>query len=68
MFRRELEERAALLCRLGYPKRQARARLGANVAWDFEIGAGDAPAAKEIDAVVDAVYKRGGARSGPPSV
>ena len=68
MYRRELEERAALLFRLGYPKASARARLAANVAWDFEIGGGAAPAGGEIDAVVDAVYRRGGLRSGPPTV
>ncbi len=69
MYRRELEERAALLYRLGFPKRQARARLAANVAWDFEVGGGgSAPPVKEIDAVVDAIYQRGGLRSGTPTV
>ncbi len=63
MYRRELEDRAALLYRLGYSKPRARARLLANVAWDFEIGAGAAPSAKEVTAVVDAVYKRGGPSS-----
>ncbi|MSP61121.1 MAG: hypothetical protein EXR72_12405 [Myxococcales bacterium] len=67
MYRRELEERAALLFRLGYAQPRARARLVANVAWDFEIGGGG-PAAQEIDAIVEAVYRRGGLRSGAPTV
>ncbi len=68
MYRRELEERAALLYRLGFPKGRTRARLVANVGWDFEIGGGPAPTSKEIDAVVDGVYRRGGSRSGAPTV
>lgn len=68
MYRRELEERAALLFRLGFPQARARARLTANVAWEFEIGGGGAPSAREIEAVVDAVYRRGGLRSGAPTV
>jgi hypothetical protein len=68
MYRREIEERAALLHRLGYPRPLARARLLANARWDFEIGADDAPAPSEIEALIDAVYRRGGARSGPPTV
>ena len=38
MYRSELEERAALLQRLGYAKDKARARLAANLAWDFPDG------------------------------
>ena len=38
MYRGELEERAALLQRLGYDKDRARARLAANLAWDFRDG------------------------------
>jgi len=69
MYRREMEERAALLFRLGFPQARARDRLAANVAWDFEIGGGSsAPAKKEIDQVVDAIYRRGGLRSGAPTV
>jgi hypothetical protein len=69
MYRREIEERAALLHRLGYSRARAAARLKSNVAWDFEIGGGgDAPAAGEIDAAVAAVYQRGGARGGAPTV
>ena len=68
MYRHELEERAALLHRLGYSRERTRARLAQNVAWDFEIGAGPGPAPAEIDAVVEAVFRRGGTGSGPPSV
>ena len=38
MYRSELEDRAALLHRLGYAKDKARARLAANLAWDFPDG------------------------------
>jgi hypothetical protein len=66
MYRRELEERAALLFRLGYPAKRAKDRLAANVAWDFELH-GRPKHASEIDKIVDAVYRRGGG-SGPPTV
>jgi hypothetical protein len=68
MFRREVEDRAALLHRLGYSRARARARLLANARWDFEIGASDGPTPAEIESLLDAVYKRGGPRSGPPAV
>lgn len=68
MYQRELEERAALLYRLGYPKAVARARLASNVAWDFQIGADDPPSAGDIETVVDSIYRRGGMSSGAPSV
>ena len=67
MYRRELEERAALLHRLGYSAKSARARLHANVAWDFELH-GRPRHAAEIDKIVDAVYRRGGRSGGTPSV
>jgi hypothetical protein len=55
MYRAELEERAALLHRLGHGKQQTRARLAANLAWDFAPDASPlAPAA--LDAIVDRVY------------
>jgi hypothetical protein len=52
MYRTELEERAALLHRLGYSREQTRARLLANLDWDFgAVGPLDAP-------VVEAIVER----------
>ncbi len=67
MYRRELEERAALLHRLGYSAKRCKLRLHANVAWDFELH-GRPKHAQEVDKIVDAVYRRGGAGAGAPSV
>lgn len=58
MFRREIEDRAGLLFRLGYPVKSAKARLQASVAWDFELH-GRPKHAGEVDKIVDAVYRRG---------
>jgi hypothetical protein len=66
MYRRELEDRAALLLRLGYPAERTKARLHANVRWDFEMR-GTARHVGDIDKIVDQVYRRGGG-SGPPTV
>jgi len=55
MYRVELEERAALLQRLGHDREQTRARLAANLAWDFPDGASPlSPSA--IDAIVDRLF------------
>jgi hypothetical protein len=55
MYRTELEERAALLHRLGHGKQQTRARLLANLSWDFPPETSPlAPAA--LDAIVDRVF------------
>jgi hypothetical protein len=63
MYRSELEDRAALLHRLGYPKDGARARLQANLRWDF--GGGDGPVtAGQVDAMVDRIF--GGGAAGKP--
>jgi hypothetical protein len=67
MYRRELEERAALLQRLGYSAKECKRRLAAHVAWDFELH-GRPKHAGDVDRIVDGVYKRGGTSSGPPSV
>ena len=67
MYRRDLEERAALLQRLGFTAKRCKQRLAANVAWDFELHARPKHAA-EVDRIVDGVYKRGGLASGPPTV
>ena len=55
MYRIELEERAALLQRLGHGKEAARARRAANLSWDFAPGASPLPAAA-LDAIVDRVF------------
>lgn len=55
MYRLELEERAALLHRLGHTKERARARLAANLGWDFSPG--PSPLTPEaLDAIVDRVF------------
>ena len=68
MYRGELEERAALLHRLGYDKGRTRARLAANLAWDFPAGAKPVDDAA-LDAIVDrlfnnAAFGRDGAATG----
>ena len=67
MYRREMEDRAALLFRLGYSIKRAKARLAGNVAWDFELH-GRPRHAAEVDKIVDAVYRRGGRAGGSPAV
>ncbi|HEY7371737.1 MAG TPA: hypothetical protein VIF57_06120 [Polyangia bacterium] len=60
MYRSELEERAALLQRLGCAKDKARARLAANLAWDFPAGARPLDDAA-LDAIVDRLFSNGAA-------
>ena len=55
MYRTELEDRAALLHRLGYGRDRTRARLAANLAWDFQDGQSPLDAAA-VDAIVDKVF------------
>jgi hypothetical protein len=55
MYRVELEERAGLLHRLGHGKEHARARLVANLGWDFPDGKSPV-AASAVDAIVDRVF------------
>ena len=69
MYRTELEERAALLQRLGHGKADVRARLAANVGWDFpaeEKGRGrESPVTTAaLDAIVDRLF--GQAPAGRP--
>ena len=64
MYRRELEERAALLLRLGCKPAQIKSRLAANVAWDFELSSKPGHAA-EVDKIVDAVVRRAAATAQP---
>jgi hypothetical protein len=64
MYRAELAERAALLHRLGHARASVRARLAANIGWDFD-GTGPNPMGDgTVDAVVDAIMDReyGGAK------
>jgi hypothetical protein len=67
MYRDELEDRASLFSRLGYSRERCKARLKANVKWDFEMR-GSPRHERDIDRIVDAVYRRGGRSSGAPSV
>lgn len=55
MYKKELADRAGLFYRLGYPPSRAAARLKANVAWDFEIGAGVRPRELDDDAIEEIV-------------
>jgi hypothetical protein len=66
MYKTELEERAALLQRLGHTKDDARARLLANTKWDFESGSGGAGpvTAAHIDAMIDRVFGGAGGKPG----
>lgn len=54
MYRIELEERAALLHRLGYSRERTRARLLANVDWDF--GASAPLDAGAVEAIMERVF------------
>ncbi len=64
-YRREIEDRAALLRRLNYSRPAARTRLLQNIDWDFEIGAGPRVLnAADVDAILDQTWKRGGPASG----
>lgn len=66
MYRRELEERAALLHRLGHAKAQVHARLAAMIGWDFEPSGGDGgggPDDATLKAIVDREF---GAAGGAP--
>ena len=66
MYRLELEERAALLHRLGHSKERARARLAANLD-RFPPGARPLDAAA-LDAIVDRVFGRPSAKRANPPV
>ena len=61
MYRGELVERAALLHRLGHGKATVRARLAANLGWDFDGAAG--AIAGELDGIVEREF--GAARATP---
>ncbi len=57
MYRKELEDRAALLMRLGHKAADVKARLKKTVAWDFDLHAQPKHSA-EVDRIVESVYKR----------
>ena len=65
MYRSELEDRAALLQRLGYGKDKTRARLAANLAWDFPAGARPLDEAA-LDAIVDRLFNGAPSGRAPP--
>ncbi len=65
MYLTELEERAALLCRLRYPKAATVARLKANLRWDFELHR-TPKLLDKVEGIVDGVYQRGGRAGGAP--
>ena len=57
MYRAELEERAALLARLGHGRDAVRARLASNLDWDFSPSRrplGDA----DLDEILDRVFPK----------
>ena len=65
-YLREAEERAGLLCRLGFSRTEAKRRVRGNVRWEWELH-GMPRFLTELDGVVDSVYARGGRiRQGPP--
>jgi hypothetical protein len=56
MFKKEIEDRAGLLLRLGYKAVDVKSRLRKSVDWDFDLS--DVPDhASEVDRIVDDVYK-----------
>jgi hypothetical protein len=65
MYRVELEERAALLQRLGYGKDKTRARLAANLAWDFPNGSKPLDGAA-LDSIVDKLFDGAAGRAATP--
>ena len=64
MYRGELEERGAMLQRLGYGKEKTRARLAANLAWDFPNGKRPLDDGA-LDSIVDRLFN--GASPGRPA-
>ncbi len=62
MYRAEMEERAALLSRLGHGRDTVRARLTANLNWDFS------PAKRPLtDAELDTILDRVFPKPAPPA-
>lgn len=57
MYRAEIEERAALLGRLGHPRDSVRARLAANLEWDFPPARRPLTDA-DLDGILDRVFAK----------
>jgi hypothetical protein len=65
MYRAEIEERAALLGRLGHGREMARLRLLGNLDWDFPPAARPL-SEKDVDGILDRVFgQNGGKPTGP---
>ncbi len=59
MYRRELRARAGVFYRLGYSLEHAKARLAANVRWEFDArDQPDSLGESEIGSIVENAYKR----------
>lgn len=67
MYERELADRAALLLRLGFAKKDVLARLTANVQWDFDLH-GKPAHMQRVKTIVEQVFKRKGVGSGAPTL
>jgi hypothetical protein len=57
MYRAELEERAALLARLGHGRDGVRARLAANLDWDFRAARRPLTDA-DLDGILDRLFDK----------
>jgi len=57
MYRAEMEERAALLSRLGHHRDAVRARLASNLNWDFPPARRPVSEA-DLDGIVDRVFAK----------
>ena len=58
----EVDKRAFLMARLGYPKKFTEARLKAYLHWEYE-NLGKARVQKRVGSLVSAAYKRAGRSS-----
>ena len=57
MYRAEIEERAALLVRLGHGRDGVRARLAANLSWDFSAARRPLTDA-DLDGILDRLFDK----------
>jgi hypothetical protein len=57
MYRQDLEQQASLLLRLGRTPKQVKARLSANVSWEFDLH-NKPKHLSEIDKIVEAAARR----------